>query len=289
VDCEITFGKTIQMHVLYLFLFSFLLFGESIQNAQTDLSESKILFVVSNADVYGDSDIPTSNHFSEIVIPYDILSESGYEIDFLSPNGGAVPIGYINTTEPLIKRYLYDCEFMKKLKTTSAPTDINPDEYKAIYYSGGGASMFGIVDNEAIQNIAMTIYEKNQGMVSAVCHGSLGISNLKTSEGKYLVTGRDINGFPDQFENKEAKYFKEFDNSVEALLRLRGANFSYSEEGWDGYFIKDDRIITGQDPSSAASVAKSILRKWSQSIWSIKVETNRSSSGRSVQRLDRRN
>ena len=119
--------------------------------------------------------------------------------------------------------------------------------------------MFGIVDNERIQSIAMSIYESN-GVISTICHGSIGISNLKTKDGKYLVEGKKINGFPDQFENKEAAYFQEFEYSVEGLLKKRGAKFSYSQEGWDGYYIQDGRIITGQDPSSAESVANSIIK-----------------------------
>ncbi len=36
-------------------------------------SQNKILFVVSNQDYYGTTDIRTSNHFDEIVVPYFCL------------------------------------------------------------------------------------------------------------------------------------------------------------------------------------------------------------------------
>lgn len=249
------------MNLLYLLLFSFVILGDNAQCIDQDPPKEKILFVVSNADHYGKSDIPTANHFAELVYPYEVLASQGYEIDMVSPEGGSVPLGYFDTSEELIMQYIYDCEFMSKLKSTHRPDEINSDEYGAIYYGGGGAAMFGIADNTAIQKIAMDIYENNKGVISAVCHGSIGIANLKEKNGSYLVSGKLVNGFPDIFEKTEADYFKEFSHSVEALLKKRGANYKYSKEGWDGYYQVDGRLITGQDPSSAMKVAELIIEK----------------------------
>ena len=77
----------------------------------------KILFIVSNAHFYGDTKMNAANHFAEIVLPYDKLVKAGYQIDFVSPKGGAIPIGYIQTSTPLIKEYLYNKAFMQRLKT----------------------------------------------------------------------------------------------------------------------------------------------------------------------------
>lgn len=249
------------MHLLYLLLFSYVLLGDQVQLHSSNKQEVKVLFVVSNADHYGDSDISTANHFAELVYPYEVLKEAGYTVDFMSPEGGAVPLGYFDPADSLLKSYMYDCNFMNLLKETLSPGMVDPSQYAAIYYGGGGAAMFGVADNQEIQKIAEYIYQKNTGIVSAVCHGSIGIANLKDSAGDFLVSGKKINGFPDIFENKEAKYYQEFEHSVEGLLKLRKADFKYSEEGWDGYYQVDGRIITGQDPTAAAKVAELIIQK----------------------------
>ncbi len=219
----------------------------------------KILFVVSNQSTYGDTEINTSNHFAELALPYDELTSAGYKVDFVSPNGGSVPIGYIETRSPIIKKYIYDLDLMYALKNTAKPSEIDPKEYSAIIYGGGGAAMFGIDDNVELQNIALSIYEENQGIVSAICHGTAGIVNIKTSEGKYLLTGKNVTGFPDHFENKDAEYYNTFPFSIEDRARLNGGVFKYYKEGWDGYYEVDGRIITGQDPSAARIVAKKII------------------------------
>ncbi len=247
---------------MYRSLFYLLLiFGITNQiNAKSPPSNGKVLFVLSNAHYYGNSDINTSNHFAEIVLPYDEFYLAGYDVDFVSPNGGQVPIGYINYSYSTIERYLYDLNFMSKLKHTYSPSEIDPLDYKAIFFVGGGSSMFQVPDNKEIQTIARTIYENNQGVISSICHGVAGILNIKDSAGKYIINGKEINGFPDAFEDKEANYYKEFPFSIDAQAKKNGAKFSFSSEGWDGYYIVNDRIVTGQDPTSARPMVKEIIK-----------------------------
>lgn len=227
-------------------------------NTDSKTSEGKILFIVSNQHYYGDTTINAANHFAEIVFAYDVLADNGYQIDFVSPDGGAIPIGYLATSDSIQKKYLYDFDFMDKLKNTLSPEAINTSAYKAVYYVGGGSAMFGVPENKPIQNIAMSIYDNN-GVISAICHGTAGIVNLKTKDGNYLYQDKEVNGFPDLFENKEATYYKTFPFSIEETIKNRGGKFSYSEEGWDNYYKTDGRLITGQDPTAAASVAKQII------------------------------
>ncbi|MEO1485275.1 MAG: type 1 glutamine amidotransferase domain-containing protein [Bacteroidota bacterium] len=231
----------------------------AVQQIQTDESKDKVLFVVSNQHTYGTSEINAANHFAEIILAYDEFKEAGYQIDFVSPEGGSIPIGYLNTSDPLEKQYLYDFEFMNLLKTTKNPNEIDPATYRAVYYGGGGAAMFGVPENETIQNISMSIYEENGGVVSAICHGAAGLVNLKLKNGEYLYAGKKVNGFPDLFERMDAAYYQEFPFSIEQTLMERGGDYSYSKEGWDNYFVVDDRLITGQDPTAAASVAQKVI------------------------------
>nr|WP_299344041.1 type 1 glutamine amidotransferase domain-containing protein [Allomuricauda sp.] len=233
---------------------------QNIEKVQVENDNNRILFVVSNQHTYGDTNINAANHFAEIVLAYDVFKNSGYKIDFVSPKGGAIPIGYLNTSDTIEKQYLYDFEFMDLLKNTLSPDLIQSERYQAVYYGGGGAAMFGVPDNEAIQQITMDIYEKNNGVVSAICHGTAGLVNLKTENGTFIYEGKKVNGFPDVFENMDAEYYKQFPFSIEQIIKERGGNFSYSPEGWDNYYVVDGRLITGQDPTAAASVAQQVIK-----------------------------
>ncbi|MEO1033274.1 MAG: type 1 glutamine amidotransferase domain-containing protein [Bacteroidota bacterium] len=230
----------------------------SLYSCKNESELPRIVMIVSNQDTYGNTNIRTANHFEEIVVAYDVFINKGFAVDFVSPDGGAVPIGYLNTTDPIQKQYIYDHTLMDLLKTTKTPSEIDPENYKAIYYSGGGAAMFGVPENKTIQNIAKTIHTNN-GVVSAVCHGSAGIVHVKDQNGNPIYYGKKVNGFPNKFENSKADYFKTFSFTIEDALKDNGGNYSFSEDGWDGYFVEDGNLITGQDPTSTQAVAQAVV------------------------------
>ncbi len=222
-------------------------------------ADPKILFVVSNAHYYGDSDIEATNHFPEIIYAYEEFVKAGFHIDFVSPDGGEVAIGYIGSSDSIMKKYLYDAAFMDKLEHTLSPAQIDVDNYLATYFTGGGSAMFTVPDSDEIHAIAAYIYEQNGGIVSAICHGTAGIADLRLKNGDYLVEGKNITGFPDLFENKSGSYYAQFPFSIEEQVRKNGGRFDYSSEGWDGHQVTDGRVVTGQDPTSAHTVALEVI------------------------------
>ena len=226
--------------------------------ANCSKNKKNILIVTSNQHTYGNSNINASNHFAEIVLAYDVFVKNGYSVDFISPKGGAIPIGYIATSDSIQKKYLYNNEFMNILKNTKKPSEIDPENYKAIYYSGGGAAMFGIAENSEIKKIAEQIYNQN-GIISTVCHGTAGIVNLKDNQGNSLFQNKKISGYPDLFENKEAEYYKTFPFSIEDKINENKGSFLHSQKQRDNFYIIDGKFITGQDPSATISVAQKVV------------------------------
>lgn len=219
----------------------------------------KILIVTSNQHTYGDTPQNTANHFEEIAVAYDIFKKKGYVVDFVSPNGGAVPLGYIKTSDSVQKEHLYNPAFMGLLKSTLKPEQVKASDYTAVYYSGGGSAMFGVADNKGIQEIAGMIYE-NGGVISAICHGTAGIARLKGRDGKFVLQNKKVTGFPDMFEDTKADYYKTFPFSIDKEISRNGGNFVYSKKFGDDFHVADGRIITGQDPSATASVANKVVQ-----------------------------
>ncbi len=222
------------------------------------VAADKILFIVSNAARYGASDIPTGNSFSELVNAYDTFKDAGFTVDFVSPKGGTIPLSYVKASDSLIMKYLYNSDFMYALKNTNKPNDIIPSNYKAVHYIGGGAAMFGVPENKAIQNIAMTIYEQHNGIISSVCHGTAGVVNLKTRDGEYLFKDKLVSGYPDSFEKKDAEYFTHFPFLIQKTLEDRGAVFKFSPRN-NSHVEVDGNLISGQNYLSSKAVALKII------------------------------
>lgn len=231
----------------------------TINEESSNRQKERILFVVSNAHYHGDSDINTANHFFEIILPYDEFVKNGYQVDFVSPEGGQIPIGYLSYTYSTSEKYIYDFDFMNKLKHTMKPEDVDYNEYEAIFYCGGGAAMYGVPQNKAIQELAIHIYENKRGVISSICHGAAGLVNLQHKDGTYIIEGKKVNGFPDLFEDKSGAYYEHFPFSIEQRIEERGGTFVYSKDGWDDFSISDGRLVTGQDPTSSRSVASKVM------------------------------
>ncbi|CAM1363895.1 putative Intracellular protease/amidase [Tenacibaculum sediminilitoris] len=221
---------------------------------------NKILFVVSNANYYLGTDIPTGNSFDEIILAYEIFKDAGFNIDIISPNGGAIPLKYLNTSEKKKKEYLYNGDFMYALKNTKKPTQVRSSNYKAIYYVGGGSAMFNVPKNREIQKLAIDIYEKQKGVISAVCHGTAGIVYLKRSNGEYVVKNKRVNGFPEDYEKKDRAYFKSFPFLIRKTIEKHGGKFFYSSSPLEPHVEVDGRLVTGQNPASVPKLVNEVIK-----------------------------
>ncbi|WP_409416773.1 nuclear transport factor 2 family protein [Flavobacterium sp. PS2] len=232
--------------------------SKSATSLNSNKSGQRILFIVSNAHYYGKSTIATGNSFSEIVNAYNTFKTAGYTVDFVSPEGGSIPLAYINTSDSLQKQYLFDQDFMYALKSTKKPEEIDSKNYKAVHYIGGGSAMYDVPENKEIQTIALKVYEENKGIISSVCHGTAGIVNLKTKDGNYLVAGKKISGYPDSFEKQDGEYYKYFPFLIQKTIEERGGVFKFSVRN-AAHVETDGRIVTGQNFQSSSGVALKII------------------------------
>ena len=73
-------------------------------------------------------------------------------------------------------------EFRHKISNSLKPSDVDPAKYDVIYYAGGHGTVYDFYEPGELHKIAASIYEKG-GIVSAICHGPVGIINIKLSNG----------------------------------------------------------------------------------------------------------
>ncbi|UGQ46274.1 nuclear transport factor 2 family protein [Massilia endophytica] len=223
----------------------------------------KIALVVSNAHQYPGTKVNTGNNFPELAYTYDVFRKAGYIVDFVSPDGGAVPLEMINTSDETIKRHLYDSDFMWALAHTRPVAEAKPEEYAGVAFIGGGAAIVGVPENRAVQEFAMHIYEQPGGVLAAICQGTEGITNLKLRDGSYLVQNKVLTSFPDAFLNRESPIFKAYPFSVEGSIKRRGGKFTHGENG-KGHVEVDGRLVTGMNWESSVGVAEAMIRLLAQ-------------------------
>lgn len=226
------------------------------QNVKSKNMKKKILFVVTSHDKKGDTGEATGYYLSEVSHPWEILKNAGYDIEFVSPQGGKAPVDGLDLTDKVNAEFWNDEVYRSKIENTKKPNEINPSDYAAIHYAGGHGAMWDFADNTELAAIAAKIYE-NGGIVSAVCHGPAGIVNIKLSNGKYLIDGKKVNGFTDE-EEIAVNLDKIVPFLLEEKLKERGG--IYEKSGlWQEHVVSDQRLVTGQNPQSAKAVGEAVL------------------------------
>lgn len=221
---------------------------------------AKILIVVSNLEDMGDSEKHDArNNLWEYAPPYHVFVSHGYEVDFVSPSGGAVPF----MMDPLgISSYTIRYEgFLERANRSLAPHQVKPEDYAAVFIGGGYGTLFDVASNPDMLAIMAAIYE--HGSVIGSCgHGAGAFANVKLRDGTFLVEGKRVAGFPNSTE-KEKSWARQgtlLPFLIEDRLRENGAIIVNKDNIPDKHdVIIDQRIVSTMFLPSAALVAKEML------------------------------
>ena len=218
--------------------------------------KDKILFVVTSHGELGNTGKKTGYFLSEVTHPWSVLGEY-YDIDIVSPKGGRPPVDGFDLSDPINAAFWNDETWQKKMGDTMTPDEVDPSQYKAIFYAGGHGAMWDFPNNEALAKIASSIYEAG-GIVSAVCHGPAGLLPIKLKDGSFLIKGKKLTSFtnPEENANGTAKIVPFL---LETALENEGALFQEGEI-WSDHVVVDGCLVTGQNPMSALSLGKTLLK-----------------------------
>lgn len=243
----------------YLSLIMLLFFGVALRLSAQD----KILIVVTNnkevkATIAGkDTVVAGGYELSEVAEAYKVFSESGFIVDFMSPQGGMTYAEPEEKMKEVNKEFLSNPENVRKLKNTLAPTQAKAADYRAIYFAGG-KTMWDFPDSKGLAKLTAEIYESN-GTVGAVCHGPAALVNVKLSDGSSLIQGKKISSFTDMEEKLFSKTAKYLPFMLQERLTSLGADFREAPAMLDQAVV-DGRLVTGQNPNSTYSVAEEMVK-----------------------------
>lgn len=217
----------------------------------------KALIVVTSHSQLGSTGKPTGYYLPEVSHPYAAMTAKGIEVDIASPKGGVAPLdpNSLDLKDPINKKFWETPATRAKLENTLALSKIDPSKYDAILFAGGHGTMWDFRENRDIQKLTAAIYEK-KGVVAAVCHGPAALVDVKLSDGKYLVAGKNVGGFSNA-EEEAAGLTKVMPFLLETELVARGARYTKAAL-WQKHVVVDGRLVTGQNPASAEGVGEAV-------------------------------
>ncbi len=220
-------------------------------------TQKRALIVVTSHAQLGDTGKPTGYYLPEVAHPYAALVARGIEVDIASIAGGTAPLdpSSLQLTDPVNKHFWETPATRAKLEHTQPLSQIDPGRYQAVLFAGGHGTMWDFPNNPDVQRIAASIYEAG-GVVAAVCHGPAALVDVKLSSGQHLVAGRHVAAFSDA-EEEAAGLTRVMPFLLQSTLEQRGALHSKAAL-WQAHVQVDGRLVTGQNPASAAGVGTAV-------------------------------
>lgn len=214
---------------------------------------AKVLAVLSSGHKDEENNYETGWWGEELFAPMEILEKAGHEVELASPLGGKPTIDQASLTEETDPQGKYKKMYEEGLAdNTKKLSDINPEDYDAVFIVGGHGAMFDLAKNETLHKIINGVYE-NGNIVSAVCHGPAPLIWTKRPDGKSIIDGLDVTGYPENVEPEGLPALLPF--SLEEEMDKVG-NYSADQKVVWG----NEQLLTGRDPFSAEELGNELVK-----------------------------
>ena len=221
----------------------------------------KVLFVLTSHDQLGTTGKKTGFWIEEFATPYYYFFDRNIDVVVATPKGGQAPIDP-KSNEPdfqteATKRFFKDEASQKILSQTEKLSQVNEQEFDAIFYPGGHGPMWDLSNDTRSIDLIRSFYKSNKP-IAFVCHGSAALVNVKGDDGSYLIAGKKLTGFSNT-EEEAVQLTKIVPFSLEDKLIDRGAVYEKGAD-WSTFIVSDGLLLTGQNPQSSHLVAEHLLK-----------------------------
>lgn len=237
-------------------------------------TKGKILMVASSPAVSQQTGWPIGFWAAELTHPLRVFQVAGYEVELASTAGGSLMMdSFSNPTDAsgysahdvISLGYMQQNWFTEMLAHTKKLTEVNPNDYVAIFLVGGQGPMYTFKDNADLEKLFARFYEAGKPS-AAVCHSTTLLLGAKQSNGKLIVDGKSWTGFANSEEDfaDQAVSMKIQPYRIEDVARtLPNTHFKVAAP-FSSYAIADGNLITGQQQNSGADAAALVVEALGQ-------------------------
>ncbi|MEX2498476.1 MAG: type 1 glutamine amidotransferase domain-containing protein [Wenzhouxiangellaceae bacterium] len=220
----------------------------------------KILIVLTSHDKLGNTGEKTGFWLEEFAAPYYAFVDAGADVTLASPKGGQPPLDPTSDGEEhqtgSTRRFKADEKAQKALANTNKLSEIDPDGFDAVFYPGGHGPLWDLAGDVNSIELVRTMLESGKP-VGAVCHAPAVLTEVKGSNGGYIVSGKRVTGFTNT-EEQAVGLTDVVPFLVESRLQRRGGQFRRGDD-WASHVEVDGLLVTGQNPASSAPAAEAMI------------------------------
>jgi putative intracellular protease/amidase len=224
------------------------------------MSPPRALIATTSHSALGSTRERTGVWLTCLATAYWGLRDAGLEVDLASMDGGVIPIDErsqeaLGSNAQSVERLLLDASAKRAMRRSLRLSDIDPCGYRAVVLPGGHGCLWDQA-NDAALGRALEISMAQGAVVAAMCHGVAGLLS-PTPSGLSLLRGRSITAFS-VLEEQTVGLDTVVPFLLEAALRKHAAEFR-AGQAFQSFALRDNKLITGQNPASAAMVVELML------------------------------
>lgn len=220
----------------------------------------KILMILTSHDKLGSTGEKTGFWLEEFAAPYYAFTDAGAEVTLASPRGGQPPIDPTSESEDNLtdstERFRSDKNAQAHLANTVKLADVDADGFDAVFYPGGHGPLWDLARDAKSIDLVREFIESGRP-VGAVCHAPAVLTEVKKSDGGYLVAGKRVTGFTNS-EEEAVALTEVVPFLLETRLSQRSGRFQRAGD-WVSHVEVDGLLVTGQNPASSAPAAEALL------------------------------
>ncbi|WP_413288895.1 type 1 glutamine amidotransferase domain-containing protein [Bdellovibrio sp. HCB337] len=228
----------------------------------------KALIILSSQAQLGSSEHKTGVWLPDATHPYFALLNAGFETDFASPKGGAVPIelrsdprnmNAMNADDAITLGFVSNPRTLEKLNNTLKLSDVQAKNYSTVIFVGGLAAMYDLPNDPDLPRLFKEFWTQNK-IVGAIGYGTYALLKMKTPSGRDLIRGAEMSAISKEEEQKMAQLMgwdvallapKGF---LQDLIKKEGAGYksgpaftSFVHEGVQKHFISAQQSFSGME------------------------------------------
>jgi putative intracellular protease/amidase len=226
---------------------------------------SDILMIVTGADTLTLADgtaHPTGFWAEELVTAHRDLVAAGHSVTIATP-GGVTPTVDPGSIDPAAVGEAKAADFRAylgriadRLGSAAPIADVDATRYAAVVLPGGHGPMTDLAF-DAPTGRALIAANRAGAIIAPFCHGPAALLSARGADGSFEFAGRRLTVFTD-VEERTGGTGELTPWFVEERLREAGAVIE-SAEAWADHVVVDGNLISGQNPQSSESVARTVL------------------------------
>lgn len=222
---------------------------------------TSVLFVVSEHGYWGE----------ECIEPLETLSEAGLEITVATPTGSPPAIDERSVDPETVGEetaaHVQDVhESDERLNDPIPVAEARADAYDALVLPGGHGTEWDVTQDSHVRTLLRDMVEGDDGTALVVCHAVGALAFTRDSHDAFLVTGREVTGFPNEWEedivdeNDLLPDGRKLPYWVEDEVKTAGGEWDAALES-DTSVTVDGDLITARGPGSSRVAAETLLEE----------------------------